>query len=972
MTTHNEPYDFAAIEARWRDFWRDEGFFKVDTDAAENTFYYLNMFPYPSGYLHVGHGRNYIIGDVITRVKKMRGLNVLNPMGWDAFGLPAENSAIENNTHPRDYTMSNIATSREQFRAWGVVFDWDREVTTCLPDYYKWTQWLFLKLYEHDLAYKKKARVNYCPTCDTVLANEQVVGGECERCGTVPEPRDLEQWFFKITDYAERLLADLDQLDEWPDHVRKMQENWIGKSTGAEVTFRAESGEEITVFTTRPDTLWGATFMVLAPEHPLVEALTTEAQKADVNEYRQMAARETEIDRLSTEHDKTGVFTGGYAINPVNGERVPVWIADYVLMTYGTGAIMAVPAHDERDFAFALKYGLAILPVIDRIDGLAKSLVFPDSVDDGFERKLEALAIAYERGPVGDRGAGLFVTLRGRKQIDKFVELMREHILPGQWNEVVGARWAFVFDDGVLEFDGAAADREILERCVAIYPEIASSRTVMEMLHRLPFYRDVLFHAEYGDMIHSGEFSGTPGDRALDDVIAWLEKENKGKGTTNYRLHDWLISRQRYWGAPIPIVYCDACGTVPVPDSQLPVHHPEVDRLMGKMGLSDVPGFAETTCPTCGGPARRDTDTMDTFVDSSWYYLRFINPKDDEHAFVTDDVNRWLPVDQYVGGVEHAILHLLYARFVTKALHDMGFVEFVEPFARLFTQGMVCYTANRCPEHGWLFPQAVSDPSAGCPKCGKPLDSSVIKMSKSKRNVVDPTEIIDRYGADTERVYTLFMGPPDRDIEWTEEGIRGAFRFLTRVWNLVVDRLDDLPAPGALSDSSRLDESGLSLWRRYHRTVKKVTEDFDERFSFNTGIAAIMELTNELSQYVDGEALDGALLREVVDGLVLLLSPAAPFLGEELWRRTGHENSPLQQDWPSFREDALVADTVEIPVQINGKVRARITVPTDQVEDQEAVKAAALADPGIASRLEGKELVKAIAIPGKMVSLVVK
>jgi len=971
-TKRTDPYDFAAIEARWRDFWQDEGFFRVDTAATDNTFYYLNMFPYPSGYLHVGHGRNYIIGDVVTRVKKMRGFNVLNPMGWDAFGLPAENAAIENQTHPRDYTIGNIESSRKQFGAWGVVFDWDREVTTCNDDYYRWTQWLFLQLYKNGLAYKKKASVNYCPSCDTVLANEQIVAGACERCGTVPEKQDLEQWFFKITDYADRLLNDLDKLEAWPENVVKMQENWIGRSTGAEVVFHTEDGDEIPVFTTRPDTLWGATFMVLAPEHPLVQKLTTPEQREAVAAYQKQAERETEIDRLSAEREKTGVFTGGYAINPVNEEKIPVWIADYVLMTYGTGAIMAVPAHDERDFAFALKFGLRILPVIARTDGVAKSLVFPDTVDEGFERKLEALAIEYERRPVGDLGDGLFVTLRGDAQIDKLVELMREHILPGEWNEIVGARWAFVFDDGVFELEGADADREILERCKAIFEPVADCQTVMEMLHRLPFYRDVLFHAEYGDMIHSGEFSGTPGDRALDEVIAWLEKTRKGKGTVNYRLHDWLISRQRYWGAPIPIVTCEACGEVPVPEDQLPVILPPVERLIGKMGLADLPEFIETTCPTCGGPAKRDTDTMDTFVDSSWYYLRFINPHNEESPFVTDDVNRWLPVDQYVGGVEHAILHLLYSRFVTKALFDMGHLGFEEPFARLFTQGMVCHPAYRCPEHGWQYPEAVGE-STVCPEpnCGKPLQISSFKMSKSKRNVVDPTEIIEAYGADTERLYTMFMGPPDRDIDWSDEGVRGAYRFLNRVWNLVTANVDRLAAPGSPVEPSQLTDAGTALWRRYHGTVKKVTEDIERRFSFNTAVAAIMELTNDLARYVEGD-VDTGLLRCVVDGLILILSPFCPFIAEELWRRVGYENAVLERSWPDFDEAALETETVEIPVQINGKVRARITVSAADAEDPEAAKAAALADPGIVARLEGKELIKAIAIPGKMVSLVVK
>ncbi len=958
-----EAYDFAAIEARWRDYWKERGFFKVDTASRENTFYYLNMFPYPSGYLHVGHGRNYIIGDVVTRVKKMRGYNVLNPMGWDAFGLPAENAAIENASHPRDYTFANINSSREQFRAWGVVFDWDREVTTCKPDYYKWTQWLFLQLYKRGLAYKKTASVNYCPGCDTVLANEQIVAGRCERCGTLPEKKELAQWFFKITDYADRLLDDLDKLTEWPENVVKMQENWIGRSTGAEVVFRTGAGDEIPVFTTRPDTLWGATFMVLAPEHPLVEKLTSDAQRAAVVDYRRKAERETEIDRLSTEREKTGVFTGGHAVNPVNGAKIPVWIADYVLMTYGTGAIMAVPAHDERDFAFALKFGLPILPVIERADGRVRSVVPDGAATADFAGALCAAGIRFEEGH------GEIIVEPALDQVDDYLEIAQAHVERGRWIEIVGARWAFVFSDGVIVWDGLDAENEILNRCRLLAPGL-DARTVMELLWRREENRNLLYHADFGTMINSGDFTGTPGDRALSEVIAWLEENGIGEGTVNYRLHDWLISRQRYWGAPIPIVYCDRCGAVPVPEDDLPVSLPQIDRLIGKMGLADVPEFIETTCPNCGAPARRDTDTMDTFVDSSWYYLRFINPQDDEHPFVTEDVNRWLPVDQYVGGVEHAILHLLYSRFITKALFDVGLVGFEEPFARLFTQGMVCHPAYRCPEHGWQYPDKVGD-SAVCPKCGGPLQVSSFKMSKSKRNVVDPTALIETYGADTERLYTMFMGPPDRDIDWSDEGVRGAFRFLNRVWALVVGNVERLDRPGAGVDAPALTEVELALWRRYHRTVKKVTGDVEGRFSFNTAVAAIMELTNDLGRAVD-EEVDPALLRQVVDGLILLLSPFCPFIAEELWRRVGHEAAILEQSWPIYDEDALEDKMVEIPVQINGKVRARVTVPADDAEDPEVVKAAALADPGIVERLAGKELVKAIAIPGKMVSLVVK
>jgi len=960
-----DTYDFSAIEARWRDSWKERGFFKADTAAREGTFYYLNMFPYPSGYLHVGHGRNYIIGDLITRVKIMRGLQVLNPMGWDAFGLPAENAAIEHNTHPWTFTKKNIENAKEQFRVWGVQFDWDREIATCLPDYYKWTQWLFVQLYKGGLAYKKKATVNFCPTCDTVLANEQVVGGACERCGTPPEPRDLEQWFFKITDYAQRLLDDLATLEQWPENVIKMQENWVGRSEGAEVAFKTETGDPIEVFTTRPDTLWGATFMVLAPEHPLVDVLASDAQTTAIAEYRQQAARASEIDRMSTDREKTGVFTGGYATNPVNGAKVPVWIADYVLMTYGTGAIMAVPAHDERDFAFALKFGLPILPVINRIDGVVKSIVPAGTTKDGFDAALAEADIAFV--PAGEH---MLITPT-IEQVDTYAKLAQQYLSPDAWIDIVGSRWVFVFPDEIIEWDGMNTENEILNRCRLLEPKLAGARSVMEILWSREPYRDTLFHAEYGDMIHSGEFTGTPGATAKADVTAWLEAEGTGKGTINFRLHDWLISRQRYWGAPIPMIYCDACGQVPVAEEDLPVLLPETE-FIGKMGLGDIEGFVDTTCPKCGRPARRDTDTMDTFVDSSWYFLRYINPQDSHQAFSMEDVNHWLPVDQYVGGVEHAILHLLYSRFVVKALYDLGQVGFQEPFARLFTQGMVCHAAYKCPEHGWLFPADIQAGTTECPKCGKPLDTSSFKMSKSKRNVVDPKDIVERYGADTERLYTMFMGPPDRDIDWTDEGIRGSFRFLNRVWTLTVEHVDRLAAPDSEVLTNGLDEGAMSLWRRMHRTVKKVTEDIEDRFSFNTAVAAIMEYFNELSKYIDSGNLDSALLRQAVDTLILVLSPFTPFVCEELWKRTGHQDMVLDRPWPSYDESAMEEDSVEFPVQINGKLRARVTVPAATAQDPEAMKAAALASERVQELVAGKEVVKAIGIPGKMVSLVVK
>ena len=963
---YTEKYDFRAIEDRWRDFWRKRGFFRAKTEETEKKFYYLNMFPYPSGSLHVGHGRNYIIGDVVTRFYIMRGYDILNPMGWDAFGLPAENAAIERGIHPRDWTLNNIASAKEQFRAWGIEYDWDREIATCLPDYYRWTQWLFLKLYEHGLAYKEKATVNYCPTCDTVLANEQVVAGVCERCGTAPQKKTLEQWFFKITAYADRLLDDLKELTGWPENVKKMQENWIGRSEGAEVVFNTETGDPITVFTTRPDTLWGATFMVLAPEHPLVDRLTTDEQRAAVAAYREEASRQTEVERSSTEREKTGIFTGGYAINPVNDEKIPVWIADYVLMTYGTGAIMAVPAHDERDFAFAIKFGLPIIPVIERPDGVTKSYIPIGSTDDGVEQALKSAGFSFEK-----KSDGFYLTMTADRA-DAYEKLVQEHLRSGSWTEVVGGRWRFIFDDEIVNFDSVEADRAIMERCRELDARARKFRTVMEAMSSFPFYSDLLLHAERGTMIHSGRFSGTAGSEAQDRVTAWLEETGKGHGAINYRLHDWLISRQRYWGAPIPIIYCKKCGIVPIPEKDLPVLLPDVE-FIGKMGLADIPGYAETTCPRCGGPARRDTDTMDTFVDSSWYYLRFISSQYEEGPFVVEDVNRWLPVDQYVGGVEHAILHLLYSRFVTKVLQDMGYLDFGEPFARLFTQGMVCHTAYRCPEHGWLYPREVQDGS--CPHCGAAIETANFSMSKSKKNVVAPEDIIDKYGADTERLYTLFMGPPDRDIEWAEEGVRGSFRFLNRVWTLVISQAERVATVSQLFDPTVLDAAGKSLWRRYHRTVKKVTEDIEGRFNFNTAVSAIMELTNGLTEYVK-EGENDALVREVIEGLILVLSPFTPFVCEEMWQRIGHtngaEDAVLDHAWPAFVLEAIEEETVEVPVQINGKVRTRLTFSITTSRNPEALKEAVLTSPEVEKRIVGKEIVKVIAIPEKMVSIVVR
>ncbi len=850
-----EPYDPQAIEARWRDFWRERGYFKADISAPSGKLYYLSMFPYPSGYLHVGHGRNYIIGDAISRFHIMRGRNVLNPTGWDAFGLPAENAAIDRGIHPREWTMNNIAYAKKQFRAWGIEYDWDREVTTCLPDYYRWTQWLFLKLYENNLAYKKRADVNYCPSCKTVLANEQVVGGGCDRCGTPPERKTLEQWFLRITAYSDRLLTDLAGLD-WPEHVKKMQENWIGRSEGATIAFQSEHGDPIEVFTTRPDTLWGATFLVLAPEHPLVDKLAVPERQAEVETYRRAAARASEMERTSTEREKTGVFTGSHAANPATGERIPIWIADYVMTTYGTGAVMAVPGHDQRDFEFARAFGLPIRVVI-----------------------------APPEGPLPDP-----TTMRGA---------------------LIAA----------------------------------------------------------GTMVNSGPLTGTRGEAAIERTTAYLEEKGIGKTTVVFRLRDWLISRQRYWGAPIPIVYCDRCGIVPVPEAELPVLLPDVP-FIGKMGLADIPGYADTTCPRCGGKAHRDTDTMDTFVDSSWYFLRFISPREESAPFDSGDVNRWLPVDLYVGGVEHAILHLLYARFVTKALHDLGYVAFDEPFKRLFSQGMVCHTAYKCPDHGWLYPKEAAE--LRCATCGKPVETAYFSMSKSKRNVVEPSEIIARYGADTERLYTLFMGPPDRDIEWSEDGIRGAWRFLNRLWNLAIGELPRISPVREDPDTSGFDPASVALWQKLHATIEKVTEEFAERLGLNTAIAAIMELTNDLAAYAERPAADARLVRRAVRDTILLLSPFTPFFAEEAWHRLGGERPVLETPWPACDPAALAGGEVEIPVQINGKVRARVRLTTQDAANPDALKAAALDDTAVQERLRNHEVERVIAVPGKLVSIVVR
>ena len=825
-----ERYDFKEIEEKWQKSWEAENLYEVQDFSDRPKYYCLEMFPYPSGKLHMGHVRNYSIGDVVARFKTMQGHNVLHPMGWDAFGLPAENAAIKHgNMHPAEWTYENIKTMREQLKQLGISYDWNREIATCHPGYYKWTQWLFIQLYKHGLAYKKKAAVNWCPSCATVLANEQVKEGACERCKTGVEKRELEQWFFKITSYADRLLDDISLLGGWPEKVKIMQENWIGRSEGAEINFPIEGLEEsFTVFTTRPDTVFGVTYMVLAPEHPLVEKIVSDKpQAAEIREFVNKVRNLSEIARTATDAEKIGFFTGGYCINPLTGEKVPILVANYVLLEYGTGAVMGVPAHDQRDFEFARKYNLPI-----------KIVIQPEGPD--------------------------------------------------------------------------------------LDPETMNGAYTGE-----------------GRMVNSGPFNGTPNEEGIAKVIKYLEEKNTGRGVINFRLRDWLISRQRYWGAPIPMIYCDHCGVVPVPDQDLPVLLPgNVEfKPTGRSPLADSPDFVNTTCPGCGKPARRETDTMDTFMCSSFYYYRYTSPREENAAWDRDKVNNWLPVDQYIGGVEHAILHLLYSRFFTKFLYDIGLVKNIEPFTNLLTQGMVLKDGT--------------------------------KMSKSKGNVVSPEEIVATYGADTARLFILFAAPPERDLEWSDQGVEGSYRFLHRVWRLVAPLADDLlkAPPGP---EGKLVGVNREMRRLTHATIKKVTEDVGSRFNFNTAVSSIMELVNGLYQFkeVPESDRDPAVLREAVEHMLILLAPFAPHISEELWRGTGHGESIHKQPWPEYDPAAIVEDELTIVVQLNGKVRERMLVPAGI--SAEEMKKLVLDQPKVQNMLEGKQVVKVVPVPGKLVNIVVK
>lgn len=869
-------YNPPAIESKWQAHWRELGLDRTPELTAESRkFYALSMFPYPSGNLHMGHVRNYTITDVIARHKRMQGYAVLHPMGWDAFGLPAENAAIDRGIPPAKWTYQNIAQMRDQLQRLGLSYDWEREITTCAPDYYKWTQWLFLQFFKAGLAYQKEAPVNWDPVDQTVLANEQVdAEGRSWRSGALVEKRLLKQWFLKITAYADQLLADLEKLSGWPERVLTMQENWIGQSVGARVVFKTETGEELPVFTTRPDTLWGATFMVLAPEHPLVEKLTTPEQEVAVKAYRAEAAARSEIERSAEDREKTGVWTGSYAINPVNQERIPIWIADYVLMGYGTGAIMAVPAHDQRDFEFARQFGLPIKLVVQPPQGGVTSA------------------------------------------------------------EDLQAAWT---GEGVL--------------------------------------------------INSGPLDGIPVGKgpgqSVERAIAWLEEQGLGERQVNYRLRDWLISRQRYWGCPIPIIHCPHCGIVPVPEEDLPVLLPEDVELTGRGGspLAQLEDWVKVKCPACGADARRETDTMDTFICSSWYFLRFSDPRNDREIFRKDLVNAWLPVDQYVGGIEHAILHLLYSRFFTKVLRDLGLLNFDEPFSRLLTQGMVqartYYNPNKSGKDRWIPTALVKDPNdPRDPETGEPLQVIYATMSKSKGNGVDPEEVLANYGADTARMFILFKAPPEKDLEWDDADVEGQFRFLNRVWRQVYEFVvrgsgtESLQGKAAELLQAKVEAGSLTkaerdLRRAVHTAIKEVSEDLEE-YQFNTAIAGLMKLSNALAE---AEIPDSPVYAEGIRTLVLLLAPFAPHMAEELWQALGGTDSVHRQAWPTYDPAALVADTVTIVVQVNGKLRGSFEAPADVTpQEQERL---ALQSEAAQRYLQGMTPKRVIVVPKKLVNLVV-
>lgn len=822
-----DMYNFKEIEKKWQKRWDEENIYKVTEDKSREKYYVLEMFPYPSGKLHMGHVRNYSIGDVVARFKTMKGFNVLHPMGYDAFGLPAENAAIKNNVEPAKWTYENMAEMTEQLKQLGLSYDWDREVATCKPDYYKWMQWIFIQFYKKGLAYKKESPVNWCPSCATVLANEQIVDGECERCKTAVTKKSLSQWYFKITDYADRLLDGLDDLEGWPNKVKIMQKNWIGRSYGAEVVFKIDGFDcNLEVFTTRPDTLFGVTYMVLAPEHPYVLDLVGGSDRErEVKAYIEEVKKKNEIERSSTTGEKTGVFLGRYAINPVNEKKIPIFISDYVLMNYGTGAIMAVPAHDERDFAFAKKFNLEILPVIS---------------------------------PDGKKISG---------------SDLKEAII----------------EDGI--------------------------------------------------MLNSGKYDGRKNREVSDEIVAELQKRDIGEKKVNCRLRDWLISRQRYWGTPIPMIYCDNCGWIPEEESKLPVLLPTDVEFTGKgeSPIATSKTFKDVSCPKCGKKAEREVDTMDTFLDSSWYYLRYCDARNTERIFDKEKVDYWMNVDQYIGGVEHAILHLMYARFFQMALTDLGYTKSQEPFKNLLTQGMVV-------------------------KDGK-------KMSKSIGNIVAPSEIIESYGADTARLFILFAAPPERELDWSDEGVEGSYRFINRVYKLVYENIARYPdvLPVDFTNDNKADKELLFV---LNSTVKKVGIDIGERFNFNTGISAIMELVNFMYKYKEGKDFNPELFKQAIHKLVLILAPFTPHVCEEMWSGLGNETSVHLEAWPIVDEKVLVRDVVEIVVQINGKVKFKVDVENGL--SKEELEKSLFEKEEVKNLIQGKDVIKVIAVPNKLLNIVVK
>ncbi|MDZ8135487.1 MAG: leucine--tRNA ligase [Nostoc sp. DedQUE04] len=867
-------YNPAAIEEKWQKTWVELGLDKTPTVSNKPKFYALSMFPYPSGSLHMGHVRNYTITDVIARLKRMQGYRVIHPMGWDAFGLPAENAAIDRGVPPAKWTYQNITQMRQQLQRLGLSIDWECELATCSPDYYKWTQWIFLQFLQAGLAYQKEAAVNWDPIDQTVLANEQVDNeGRSWRSGAIVERKLLRQWFFKITDYAEELLNDLHQLTGWPERVKSMQANWIGKSTGAYLEFPIIGiDEKIGVYTTRPDTVYGVSYLVLAPEHPLTKRVTTKEQQAAVEAFFKEVSNQSELERTAEDKPKRGIPTGGKAINPFSGEEVPIWIADYVLYEYGTGAVMGVPAHDVRDFKFAKNYDLPVDFVIASPDDVA-----------GFD-------------------------LTPTSENDEVTQLIQ------------------------IEYNQA--------------------------------------YTEPGILINSGAFTGMTSTDAKQAIIEYAEQQGFGKVRVQYRLRDWLISRQRYWGAPIPVIHCPNCGIVPVPDRDLPVQLPEEVEFTGRGGspLTQLESWVNVPCPTCGTPAKRETDTMDTFIDSSWYYLRFPDAKNEQQVFDSSKINDWMPVDQYVGGIEHAILHLLYSRFFTKVLRDRGLLNFDEPFQRLLTQGMVQGLTYLNPNKGgkdkWIPSNLVNSADPRDPQTGEPLQRLYATMSKSKGNGVAPEDVISKYGVDTARMFILFKAPPEKDLEWDEADVEGQFRFLNRVWRLVTDYI----AAGVShkKPQSDLTKAEKELRRAIHTAIQAVTEDVEDEYQFNTAISELMKLSNALT-HADGK--NSPIYAEGILTLVVLLAPFAPHIADELWHLLGESDSIHTQTWPSFDPAALVADEITLPIQINGKTRGAIQVPAQA--DKAALEKYAR-ESEIAQRyIEGKEIKKVIVVPGKLVNFVV-